>query len=442
MEVKIEVAAREVIKPASPSPRARLQLSVLDLSCPPHYVSTVFFYEPDDLLTVSPEIFSEKLKRSLSETLSRFYPLAGRIEGVSIRCNDEGAVFTEARTDLLLPHFLRNLNTDSLEGFLPMLAPGDSPGEWPLLSVMVTFFGSGSGVAVSVSVSHKICDANSFLTFVNDWATTTAKGKSNDVAVTSIEFAETAIFPPPSPQMCMESPSTDYTYTITSKCVVKRFVLEPSKIAELRHKAASESVPRPTRVEAIMSLLWKCAIKSSRSNLVTPRQAMMGMAMDLRLRIPSTVLPQDAIGNLQTGFGLKNGAEMELEIPEIVALFRKAKEGVNEMIKENLQGNTLGQSLLSLMEKAYLEAIDSDRYIMSSWCRKPFYKVDFGLGCPVWMGYVSRTIYNTMMYVLLIDSKEGDGVEAWISLPEQDMSVFVDDQELLAYAILNPPVLT
>ncbi|KAL9286931.1 BAHD acyltransferase BIA1 [Arabidopsis thaliana] len=433
MEARLEVTGKEVIKPASPSPRDRLQLSILDLYCPGIYVSTIFFY---DLITESSEVFSENLKLSLSETLSRFYPLAGRIEGLSISCNDEGAVFTEARTDLLLPDFLRNLNTDSLSGFLPTLAAGESPAAWPLLSVKVTFFGSGSGVAVSVSVSHKICDIASLVTFVKDWATTTAKGKSNS----TIEFAETTIYPPPPSHMYEQFPSTDSDSNITSKYVLKRFVFEPSKIAELKHKAASESVPVPTRVEAIMSLIWRCARNSSRSNLLIPRQAVMWQAMDIRLRIPSSVAPKDVIGNLQSGFSLKKDAESEFEIPEIVATFRKNKERVNEMIKESLQGNTIGQSLLSLMAETVSESTEIDRYIMSSWCRKPFYEVDFGSGSPVWVGYASHTIYDNMVGVVLIDLKEGDGVEAWISLPEEDMSVFVDDQELLAYAVLNPPV--
>ncbi|KAG7542806.1 Transferase [Arabidopsis thaliana x Arabidopsis arenosa] len=435
MEVKLEVAVREVIKPDSPSPRDRLQLSILDLYCPAMYLSTIFFYDLDNM---SPKIFSENLKSSLSETLSRFYPLAGRIEGVSISCNDEGAAFTEARTDLLLLDFLRNLNTDCLSGFLPTVAAGESPAAWPLLSVKVTFFGSGSGVAVCVSVSHKICDAASLVTFIKDWATTAAKGKSNS----SIEFAETTIYPPPPSHMYLEFPSTDSTSNITGKCLLKRFVFEPSKIAKLRHKAASESVPVPTRVEAVTSLIWRCARKSSRSNLVIPRQAVMWLAMDLRLRIPSNVLPQEAIGNLQSGFSLKKDAESEFEIPEIVAAFRKTIEGVNEMIKESVQRNTTGQSLLSLMAETVSKSADIDRYIMTSWCRKPFYKADFGSGSPVWVGYASHTIEDNIVCVVLIDSKEGDGVEAWISLPEEDMSVFVDDQELLAYAVLNPPVLT
>uniref|UniRef100_A0A1J3E586 BAHD acyltransferase n=1 Tax=Noccaea caerulescens TaxID=107243 RepID=A0A1J3E586_NOCCA len=438
MELKLKVIRREVIKPASPSPRDHLQLSILDLSCPAIYVSTIFFYKAEDLVTVS----SEKLKSSLSETLSRFYPLAGQIDGVSINCYDEGAVFTEERTDLLLPDFLKNLNTDSLEDLRPKISPGDSPVKWPLLSVKVTFFGSRSGFAISVCASHRICDASSLLTFVTDWSATTAKKKTN---VSTLQFAETKIYPPPPPHMASQSPPpTDHTNAnLTKKCVMNRFVFESSKIAELKRNAASESVLVPTRVEAITSLIWKCARNASRSNLMAPRPTLMYQAVDLRLRVPSNVLSRDAIGNLQTAFFLKKDAESELEIRETVAAFRKAKEVVNKVIQENLQGDTLGQGLMNVMGKLVSEyKPDIDIYTMSSWCGKPFYEVDFGWGSPVWMGSASHTIYDdNMVYVVLMDSKDGEGVEAWISLPKQDMSVFVCDQDLLAYAVLNPPVL-
>ncbi|KFK22994.1 hypothetical protein AALP_AAs50735U000200 [Arabis alpina] len=436
-QVKIEVIRREVVKPSLPSPQDRLRLSIFDLSLPA-YVPIIFFYKAEDLVSVSPEIITRNLKSSLSETLSRFYPLAGRVEGVSINCNDEGVVFTEARTDLLLPEFLKNININSLDRFSPT-SPGDSPNEWPLLCVMVTFFGSGSGVAVSVSFSHMICDAPSMLTFLKNWATTAAKGKSND----PIHFAETTIYPPPPPpHVSLPSPSMDHKKAnLTSKFVINRFVFESSRIAELKRKAASETVPVPTRVEAISALIWRCARNALRSNLLVPRPTLMLQAMNLRLRIPSTVLSRDAVGNLQTTFFLKKGAESDLEICETVATFRKAKEEVNDMIKENLQGSTLGQYLLRAMGLYETEVKpEIDRCSMSSWCRMPFYEVDFGWGSPVWIGLIFDN--PRVRIAWLIDSKDGEGVEACIILPEQDMSVFIRDQEFLAYAILNPPVLT
>ncbi|XP_033132364.1 BAHD acyltransferase BIA1-like [Brassica rapa] len=439
MEMKLEVVGREVIKPASPSPQDLLQLSLADVSGPAAYVSTIFFYK-----TVSGEsldITSGRLKTSLSDTLSRFYPLAGRMEGDKIICNDEGAVFTEARTDLLLSDFLKNNldNTNSLPEFLPTIAPGESAGAWPLLSAKVSFFGSGSGFAVTVSISHRICDASSILTFVSGWAAT-AKAESSDVVVMNIPtFASTTIYPPP--PCSFQSSSLDGLYEPKSKCVANRFFFKSSKIAELKRRAMSETVPVPTRVEVIMSLIWRCATNSSRSNSAVQKSTLMIQALDLRLRIPPAVLSKDAVGNLQAPFFLKEGSESKMEIAEIVAEFRKAKEVVNEMIKENLATTTLGPNLLSLLGKLASELTpDIDLFPMSSWCRKPFYEVDFGCGSPVWIGSTGHVIHNAV-FVMLMDSKDGEDVEAWISLPGQDMSVFVRDQEVLAYAVINPPVL-
>ena len=446
MEVKLEETGREVIKPSSPAPHDRLQLSVLDLTCPAIYVATTFLYK--STARESPEIISRRLKISLSETLSHFYPLAGRQDGLSICCNDEGVIFTEARTDLLLSDFLRNLSTDSLAAFLPEIDQGESAGTWPLLRVKVSFFGSGSGIAVTVGISHQICDATSLLTFVQGWAAT-AKGTTTSTCTP--HFAGATIYPPP--DTSFRSPSIDDVYELQGKCVTNRLVFKSSKIDELKCKAASESVRTPTRVEAIMSLIWRCAANASRSNSLSPKSTVMTQAMDLRLRIPSNVLPQDSMGNLQTCFFVKKGAESELEIDEMVADFRKTKEEFSEMIKENLQGcdndttnittTTLGQNLLTVMGDFVSECYKPhvDLYTRSSWCKKPFYEVDFGWGNPVWMGPASHTVYDNMVFVVLIDSKDGEDVEAWVGLPEQDMPVFLCEQDLLAYAVLNPPVL-
>lgn len=80
-------------------------------------------------------------------------------------------------------------------------------------------------------------------------------------------------------------------------------------------------------------------------------------------------------------------------------------------------------------------------YTMSSWCRKPFYEVDFGWGNLVWIGPASHNIYDNIVFVVLMDSKDGEDVEAWVGIPKQDMTTFLCDEELLAYAIINPPVL-
>ncbi|KFK23691.1 hypothetical protein AALP_AAs50902U000900 [Arabis alpina] len=390
---------------------------------------------------MSSEIISGRLKASLSKTLSSFYPLAGRIQGVSINCNDEGVVFVEARTNLLLSDFLRKVDTDSIREFLPETAQGESAGEWPLLSVKVSFFGSGSGVAVAICASHNIFDVASLATFVRVWANI-ARGKSSDAVNPSPQFAGTSIYP--SPGLTFDySSKVDTPLKPSVKFVTKRFLFESSKIAELKHKAASQSVPVPTRVEVISSLILRCAAKATQLNTVVPKSSLMMQPMDLRLRVPSNVLSHDAIGNLQTVLVVKQGLKSKMDLSETVVEFRKAKREVNELIQgcNNIDVATLGENLMNVMENIVSEYKPYvDAYSMSSWCRQPFYEVDFGFGSPVWIGSAFHTLYNNKAYVVLMDAKDGESVEAWVSLGEQDMCIFLGDKDLLSYASLNPPI--
>lgn len=60
------------------------------------------------------------MKNSLSETLTRFYPLAGKIkDDLSIDGNDEVAHYVEARVDFSLREFLTKPHLLLLHRFLP-----------------------------------------------------------------------------------------------------------------------------------------------------------------------------------------------------------------------------------------------------------------------------------------------------------------------------------
>ncbi|VVB17419.1 unnamed protein product [Arabis nemorensis] len=231
MAMKLELLGKEVIKPASPNHLQTLQLSLFDQFLPSTYVSALFFYNDQ---VNQQDIIVQRLKSSLSQTLSLFYPLAGRIkEGVTVDCNDEGALFTEARADVLLSDLLRN--------------PSDA----------VIFF-RDRGYAVSVSVSHKICDAASLSSFVCSW-TKAAKGYADDIV--NPEFAASLFYPP-------ADTSIEFFPLLVheTKSKTKRFVFGSLMIEKLKSRAScSKRVPQATRVESITALLLRCATKTRRS---------------------------------------------------------------------------------------------------------------------------------------------------------------------------------
>ncbi|KAI3925844.1 hypothetical protein MKW92_019325, partial [Papaver armeniacum] len=100
--MKVQVISKEFIKPSTPTPPhlGNFKLSLIDQLLPPVYVPIVVFYPANDGHESNNNDECSKanmLKKSLSETLTRYYPLAGRIrDNILVECNDEGVDYIEA----------------------------------------------------------------------------------------------------------------------------------------------------------------------------------------------------------------------------------------------------------------------------------------------------------------------------------------------------------
>ncbi|KAK8659517.1 hypothetical protein V6N13_029717 [Hibiscus sabdariffa] len=69
-------------------------------------------------------------------------------------------------------------------------------------------------------------------------------------------------------------------------------------------------------------------------------------------------------------------------------------------------------------------------FLFTSLCRFPLYEADFGWGKPIWAGSGDREMKNVTTFM---DTITGDGIEAWITLSEEEMAKFDSDEELLKY---------
>jgi len=106
--MQVRIISRETIKPSSPTPShlKTLKFSLFDQIAPKSYIPAILFYSTNDGLLKHAQI-SSQLKKSLSEALTRFYPLSGREKDqFSIQCNDEGASYSEALVDYNMSDFL------------------------------------------------------------------------------------------------------------------------------------------------------------------------------------------------------------------------------------------------------------------------------------------------------------------------------------------------
>ncbi|PRQ36462.1 putative salutaridinol 7-O-acetyltransferase [Rosa chinensis] len=233
------------------------------------------------------------------------------------------------------------------------------------------------------------------------------------VALPTAEFGVAAsIYPPQDLFIKSLQTSGEYVY---EDCAKRRFVFDASNILRLKSKAASAIVPNPTRVEVVSALIWKCARDVSRSNLGVTRPAM---------QISSS---KHAETKTQ---------EREATLQNLVAILRESIEKFKVKYGNGVSGDDIYQHFKE--HEDLMGKNDINNYTCSSWCRFGFYEANFGWGKPSWVTIPGFPIKNLFFF---IDTKDGEGIEAFLSLKEDDMAIIETNKELLAYASLNPIVI-
>ncbi|KAH7570433.1 hypothetical protein ACOSP7_018573 [Xanthoceras sorbifolium] len=437
--MEVEIIARETIKPSSPTPQSlrKFKLSLIDQLTPPVYGSLLYFYSfnGDTNRHVSVSERSQQLKKSFSDTLTLFYPFAGRtVDNIMIDCSDYGALFIEARVDCPLSRFLRQPNGDELKRFIPTQVESTEASTGFFSLVQASFFDCG-GVAIGVCISHKLADGTTLGTFVRCWAAVTVLGSDRAEMVPIYNAA--ALFPPRKFPEAVP-PLVDIA---EERFSVKRFVFDASRVAALKAAAASASVERPSRAEAVTALLWKCALNAARSNSGSKRPSLLTRPVNIRRRI-SPPLPDSSVGNL-VGFYMAEKDDIgEVEIKGLVRELRERIQVFDKNYVKMLQKEDGFEQVTDYFKEAASQMMrqDVEFYICTSLCNGSMYDhVDFGWGKPVWVTIPSANNKNVME---LIDTRKGDGsVEAWVVLSKDDMYLFERDPELLAFASSNPSIL-
>nr|XP_043625406.1 vinorine synthase-like [Erigeron canadensis] len=404
------VASIQNVKPYKPTPdnQRSYKLSALDQLHIPYYIPFIFFYRNnfngtnnmDDIVLAR----SKLLKQSLSETLTQFYPFAGKYNDEShIDCNDEGVYYIETSVDGDLLSFLTKPDYMLLQRLLPK--PPNSKKQTRgsyLVMIQVNFFDCG-GIAIGMCNSHKLIDGMTYMTFVNAWAAAARGNPRKNLVYTNLIPSSILLEdnqPPTNPAFQLSFLTVRPSMLKDGKCLTKRFVFQDKTKSELKTKA------NVSRVVAVTSLIWKCATNAARKQHAEQRPSILQFVVNLRGKfVPS--LPHHAIGNI---------------------IWNTAKKGYEKVIDEI---KLLGRELSNY---------DADYYSVSSICRSGVYEADFGWGKPVWTCY-ANFCNDVPLYtnsILLMDTSTSDGIEAWVTLSEKDMAIFEHDPELLLYASVEP----
>ncbi|CAJ2643488.1 unnamed protein product [Trifolium pratense] len=439
MEIKLEKLNTILIKPSKPTPShlQTFKVSLLDQVCPNNHINGTFFYPNNNNNNNNHNHhfsdFSNKskiLQNSLSQTLSHFYPFAGRLhDDTTIHCNDNGVFFIESQTTTTLSEILTNPNFKTLECFPPTTEEKQNM----LLLLRFTLFSCGS-TAITISITHRIADTNTVISFLNTW---TAITTGNEIVPLPDLTVAAALFPP------REIPgmSSGSVKTSDAKFTTRRFIFKASKIEELKIKIKNKFEFHPSRVEVVLALIWKCALSASTAvSGSKTTSSILFQAMNLRTRMN---IPENVVGTLAWPFWVTVEEESHVALDEMVKRMRK---GVMDFIENKVERFKEEGGFKVVVEnlKERVEILKRNNenegslviYNSSSWCKFPVLEFDFGWGKPVWCCSVHINLGSNFIY--LMDTKNGGGIEAFVTLVEDEMKLFQQNQELLHYAVLNP----
>ncbi|KAL5768193.1 hypothetical protein ACOSQ2_014976 [Xanthoceras sorbifolium] len=397
MKIDVEVISREMIKPSTPTSDhlRRYQFSFLDQISPSVYIPLIYFFNLDQ--QHSKCYISNHLKTSLSKVLTHYYPLAGQVKDNYVDCNDKGALFLEAQVSCQLSQMLQEPFPSDLNGFLPDGVSNSA------FAIQVNFFTCGN-VAIGARISHKIADGSSLIAFIKNWAAT-ARGDNGNFCA---EFVAAGLFAP------IDVDGFDRNISPAEKnAVLKRFVI-------------SDSAIYPTRVEALSFFIWSRFQASTQTKIGPEKPLLLVHAVNLRKRM-NQPLSDDSFRNFFRPAITISSQDTGEDCYNLVNKLRDSISKIDKNYVEKLQDGANEYDLMKRMAERFNKG-EFITFNYTSLCRYPVYEADFGWGRPVWVAWGGLPYKNL---TVLMDTKSGDGIEAWIHLKEEDMAKFVTDQQLL-----------
>ncbi|KAH8486470.1 hypothetical protein H0E87_025469 [Populus deltoides] len=426
--MNVQILSKKLITPSSPTPSHLRNYKVSWLSMfqsPLLYLPNLFYYPSS---TAGDNIErSKQLQKSLSEALTIFYPFAGRYidNSLIIDCNDEGAEYVETQVSGFLSQLLEGgeLETELRNRLAPI---PHRPADGPIVLVQFNMFECGA-VAIGVCIKHRAADATSVFAFINAWATAARLGVDK---VRTPSFQLASFFPP------RDIPTFTPNFGEKKVEIQKKFVFNGAAISKLKAVASANinESRQPTRVEVVTALMWKALTMVARAKHGRLRPSLLVHSFNLRGKTAMPV-PDNSCGNFTNPALARFTADDDENKVELHHFVDRVHDGIRKRVTDSAKISS-DDDLFSSVVNTKTEMIeafhrsDADFYMFNSWCRMPVYEVDFGWGNPGWFSAVAVPGHNMFHFM---DTKDGDGIEAWVSLEEDDMLLFQENPDIKAF---------
>lgn len=416
---KVIKQSQKLIKPATPTPSTLLHYKIgfIDEFAPALNIRLVLFFSVNNNQTPK---FVSQLEKSLEKVLTRLYPLAGRyLQDIHVvDCNDQGVEFIQAQVNIKMQDIIGSeANLRLVNELMPSELGAVDQVNDPILSIKVTTF-ECEGLALGVSISHRIADAATLCTFLNEWAAVSRE--ENEVGHIGSGFNSSSVFPgrglPPVQQGLPRSISDDEL----RKNVTKKLTYSENEILNLKEKMMlnrRNGSPQWSKVQLVSAIVWNAFITIDRKIHDKPRESILLQPINLRGKTTS-LIPNDSCGNFWGILATKCKSSVET-IEALADLLTDSVKNTKDYYFKVHHDNEEGQKMV-LNSFSYLATIPPTTYVISfsSWCKFPFYEADFGFGKPVWVNCGSMPVKNS---AYLIDGVGGNGIEAYLCVEDKDV---------------------
>ncbi|MDL5205958.1 acyltransferase [Streptomyces sp. ALI-76-A] len=419
-------ADRTVLLRAGGAGGERVRLSVYDVVNGTFATSRTFYYRQ--------RLDTEALRESLRRTLAHYPLFTGRLErdadgGLSVVCNDAGAVFTESHCDRPMPDYGPGHSArDDLRRYLHSVNPFRVVGhDTPLLTVKVTHM-RGGGSVLGASVNHSVADGRGFLDFLVHWSRT-HRGQDHvapphDRAVLN-GLAAGTVPAPQDPQYVVVTGRAKFGFIWRVNARARRVRtlttrFSSAEVLALREAArAGGDNARATSGDALGAHVWRVlGALRDRGPEATER---LGIVVGLRAAL-SESLPHGYSGNAvsNTTAALPARALREETLAHTAAVVRDALVRVTpRRIREEvafLDAQRDARRLNRVLTRMSLDAFEST-VALNNVSRLPMYAIDFGTGRPFWFEYPASPIPWT---VLITPTPDGEySRDVHLSVPRE-----------------------
>lgn len=195
-----------------------------------------------------------------------------------------------------------------------------------------------------------------------------------------------------------------------------------------------------TKVRTVSALIAKTHMHIDRMNFGRPRPCQIMHAVDIRQR---TIPPfrKHSCGNLALHSVAKcTDSATDLGIREIASMISDSIEKVvSDCTKIFSVGEDGYEEFIVNPEADLVEGLKScevNDMWFTDWSKFGLYEVDFGWGKPVSVG-MGMVPYERVS--VLMSSKDGGGIEAWVHLRSNDMLIFEQDEDIKLFTTKHPP---